>query len=107
MVKVKTNGFVISRLVVFSPIKRRRFNPFSLEFNVYILTFDLRTSCSNICEKIALFSHGKPRPDANLVRGLPRKNKAFYSPETQHGRRVIKVYCFSLTAPMFVEVVIF
>ena len=22
---------------------------------------------------------GKPRPDANSVRGLPRKNKAFYS----------------------------
>ena len=39
----------------------------------------------------ALFSHGKPRPDANSVRGLPCKNKAFYSPETQHGRRVIKV----------------
>ena len=34
----------------------------------------------------------KPRPDANLVRGLLCKTKAFYSPETQHGRRVIKVY---------------
>ena len=31
----------------------------------------------------ALFSHGKPRPDANSVRGSPWKNKAFYSPETQ------------------------
>ena len=107
MVKVKANVFVISRLVVFSPIKRRRFSPFILEFKVYILNFDLLTSCSNICEKIALFSHGNPRPDANSVRGLPRKNKAFNSPETQHGCRVIKVYCFSLTAPMFVEVVIF
>ena len=38
-----------------------------------------------------MFSHGKPRPDANSVQGLPCKNKAFYSPETQHGRRVIKV----------------
>ena len=35
---------------------------------------------------------GKPRSDANSVRGLPCKNKAFYSPETQHGRRVIRVY---------------
>ena len=25
-------------------------------------------------------------------RGLPCENKAFYSPETQHGRRVIRVY---------------
>ena len=40
----------------------------------------------------ALFLHGKPHPDANSVGGLPCKNKAFYSPETQHGRRVIKVY---------------
>ena len=38
---------------------------------------------------------GKPRPDANSVRGLPCKNKAFHSPETHHGRRVIRVYCFS------------
>ena len=37
-------------------------------------------------------SHGKPRPDASSVRGLSYKNKAFYSPETQHGRRVINVY---------------
>ena len=43
----------------------------------------------------ALFLHGKPRPDANSVRGLPCKNKAFYSPETQHGRRVIKVLLIS------------
>ena len=39
----------------------------------------------------ALFFHGKLRPDANLVQGLPCKNKAFYSPETQH-RLVSKVY---------------
>ena len=38
----------------------------------------------------ALFSHGKPRPDANSVRGLPCKNKAFYSPETKHGYQVKK-----------------
>ena len=37
--------------------------------------------------------HDKPWPDANSVRGLPCKNKAFYSPETQHGHRVIRVYC--------------
>ena len=36
--------------------------------------------------------HGKPRQDANSARGLPCKNKAFYSPETQHGRRVVKVH---------------
>ena len=34
----------------------------------------------------------KPRPHANSVRGLAGKNKALYSPETQHGRRVRKVY---------------
>ena len=37
----------------------------------------------------------------NSVRGLPCKNKAFYSLETQHGRRVTKVYLckyFSLSA---------
>ena len=28
----------------------------------------------------ALFSHGKPRPEANSVRGFPCKNKAFYFP---------------------------
>ena len=44
----------------------------------------------------ALFSHGKPRPDANSLRGLPCKNKAFYSPETQLGRRVIKVHLCSV-----------
>ena len=35
---------------------------------------------------------GKPRPDANSVRVLPCKHKISYSPETQHGRRMIKVY---------------
>ena len=38
------------------------------------------------------FSHVKPRSDANSVRGLPCKNKVFYSPDIQHGRRVIKVF---------------
>ena len=28
----------------------------------------------------------------NSVRGLPCNHKAFYSPETQHGRCVIRVY---------------
>ena len=28
------------------------------------------------------------------MQGLPCKNKAFHSPETQHGCRVIKVYLF-------------
>ena len=46
----------------------------------------------------ALFSHSKPRPDANSVQGLPCKNKAFYSPVTQHGRRVIMVYCHHLSS---------
>ena len=39
-----------------------------------------------------MFLHAKPRPDANSVRGLGCKDKAFYSPETQHGRRVRKAY---------------
>ena len=42
--------------------------------------------------KKTLFLHGKPRPDANSVRGLSCKNKAFYSSETHHGRRVTKVF---------------
>ena len=45
----------------------------------------------------ALLLHGKPRPDANSVRGFLCKNKACYSPETQHGRQVIKVYRASFT----------
>ena len=36
----------------------------------------------------SLFLHGKPRPEANSARGLSCKNKAFYFPETQYGRRV-------------------
>ena len=42
----------------------------------------------------ALFSHGKPRPDANSVRGFPCKNKAFLFSwdSTQRGRCVRKVY---------------
>ena len=36
--------------------------------------------------------HGKPRIEFATGRGLPCENKAFYSPETQHGRRVIRVY---------------
>ena len=39
----------------------------------------------------ALFPHSKPQPDANSVRDLPCRKKAFYSPETQHGRCLIKV----------------
>ena len=35
--------------------------------------------------------HGKPRPDANSVRGLPCNNEAFYSPETRHGCREIRL----------------
>ena len=46
----------------------------------------------------AMFLHGKPRSDANSVRGLLCKNEAFYSPETQHGRRVTKVYTLLLRA---------
>ena len=37
----------------------------------------------------------QPRTEFAYGRGLACKNKAFYSPETQHGRRVRKVY-FSL-----------
>ena len=50
----------------------------------------------------ALFSHGKPRPDANSVRGLPCKNKAFYSPETQHDCRVIRVYGLKCIVSFFI-----
>ena len=39
-----------------------------------------------------LFLHGKPRTEFASGRGLPCENKAFYSPETQHDRRVIRVY---------------
>ena len=39
-----------------------------------------------------MFSHGKPQPDANSVRGYPSKDKAFCSPKTQHGRQVIRVF---------------
>ena len=42
------------------------------------------------------FSHGKSRPDANSVQGLPCKNKAFYSAEVQHDRRVIKVFLVTI-----------
>ena len=48
----------------------------------------------------ALFLHGKPWPDANSAQGLPCKNKAFYSPETQHGCRVIKVYWLAKVMPL-------
>ena len=48
----------------------------------------------------ALFSHGKPRPYANSLLGLPCKNKAFHSPETQHGRRVIKVNRYGVPLPI-------
>ena len=41
--------------------------------------------------KKALFLHGKPRTEVASGRGLPCENEAFYSPETQHGRRVIRV----------------
>ena len=34
------------------------------------------------------------RCEINSVQGLPCENKTFYSPETQHGCRVIKVYCW-------------
>ena len=43
----------------------------------------------------ALFSYVKPGPDVNSVRGFPcsPKTKLFISSsETQHGRRLIKVY---------------
>ena len=33
------------------------------------------------------------RPTSHPVRGWTGKNKAFCSPGTQNGRRVIKVYC--------------
>ena len=36
--------------------------------------------------------HGKPRTEFACGRGLVGKNKAFDSPETQHGRRVRKAY---------------
>ena len=32
-----------------------------------------------------------PRSDTNSLQGLPCKSKAFYSPETKHGRQVGKV----------------
>ena len=34
----------------------------------------------------------KPRTEFASGRGLPCENKAFYSPETQHDRRVITVF---------------
>ena len=61
-----------------------------LSFNVLKCNRPLSRGGMLISE--ALFLHGKPRPDANSVRGLPCKNKAFYSPETQHGRQVTKIY---------------
>ena len=42
--------------------------------------------------KKALFLPGKPSTEFVSGRGLPCKNKVFYSPETQHGRRVIRDY---------------
>ena len=50
------------------------------------------TAMSSLVGIKALFLHGKPRPDANSVRGLPYKNKAFYFPETQHDCRVIRLF---------------
>ena len=41
--------------------------------------------------KKTLFLHGKPCTEFASGQGLPCENKAFYSPETQHGRQVIRV----------------
>ena len=67
-------------------------DPFIVPYNLDSKRFCHSTAMFSLRRIKALFLHGKPRPDANSVRGLPCKNKAFYSPETQHGRRVIKVY---------------
>ena len=61
-----------------------------LSFNVLKCNRTLLRRAMLISE--ALFLHGKPCPDANSAQGLPCKNKACYSPETQHGRQVTKVY---------------
>ena len=37
------------------------------------------------------FLQGQPCTEFASGGGLPRKNKAFHSPETQHGLRVIRV----------------
>ena len=37
--------------------------------------------------------HRKPRIEFASGQSLPCQNKAFYSPKTQHGRRVIRIYC--------------
>ena len=42
--------------------------------------------------KKAWFLHDKPRTEFASGQGLPCENKAFYSPETQHGSQVIRVY---------------
>ena len=49
-------------------------------------TLNNRRPCGVSGDLRGSFSYGKPRPDANSVRGLPSKNKAFYSLEIQHGR---------------------
>ena len=43
-------------------------------------------------KKLCFARQASARREFSAVRGLSCKNKAFYSPETQHGRRVIKVY---------------
>ena len=58
---------------------------------------------SNLRRIRAMFLHGKPRTEYTSGRGLPCKNKAFYSPETQHGRRVIRVYSSETAYSFFPE----
>ena len=58
-------------LLILFVIEVKNNRPLSLDFHV-----------ETRGRKKALFSHGKPRPDANSVQGLPGKSKAFCSPET-------------------------